>query len=169
VGPCPYDCELCTDHEQHSAFRLWEVTDYTICVPGMLRGGAAAQSAQNIDALAMIEKECWTMVVRKGGIPTWCNSSGPGPGETTRHPDFFTIVKMAKARPIRHLMVNTMESDSPRMTIFVIKRLRRNRGDFARLPAFDSFEREGAMIDLSGGDLRSRFASAPSSSLLNKI
>lgn len=43
-------------------------------------------------------------IVRNEGHPDVVQLSG---GEPTVHPDFFEIVEMAKARPIRHLMVNT--------------------------------------------------------------
>ena len=68
------------------------------------------------------------------------------------HPDFFAVLDMAKARPIRHLMVNTNGV-----------RIANDEGFAARLagymPAFevylqfDSFERE-ALMDLRGADLR---------------
>src|SRR5213593_3470457 len=42
--------------------------------------------------------------VRNEGEPDVVQISG---GEPTLHPDFFAVLDMAKARPIRHLMVNT--------------------------------------------------------------
>ena len=72
-------------------------------------------------------------------------------GEPTLHPDFFTIVKLAKARPIRHLMVNTNGLKIAQDEEFV-KRLAEIE-DFEVYLQFDSFERE-ALLDLRGGDLR---------------
>src|SRR4029450_12280331 len=43
-------------------------------------------------------------VVRNEGQPDVVQISG---GEPTLHPDFFSILALAKAAPIRHLMVNT--------------------------------------------------------------
>ena len=43
-------------------------------------------------------------VVRNEGQPDVVQISG---GEPTIHPEFFAILDAAKARPIRHLMVNT--------------------------------------------------------------
>ena len=72
-------------------------------------------------------------------------------GEPTVHPDFFAIVKMAKARPIRHLMVNTNGLKIAQDEDFV-KQLAEIE-DFEIYLQFDSFERE-ALLDLRGGDLR---------------
>ena len=65
--------------------------------------------------------------------------------------DFFTIVKLAKARPIRHLMVNTNGLKIAQDEEFV-KRLAEIE-DFEVYLQFDSFERD-ALLDLRGGDLR---------------
>ena len=43
-------------------------------------------------------------VVRNEGEPDVVQISG---GEPTIHPEFFAILDVAKARPIKHLMVNT--------------------------------------------------------------
>src|SRR6185295_13518560 len=43
-------------------------------------------------------------VVRNEGEPDVVQISG---GEPTIHPDFFAVLDLAKARPIRHLMINT--------------------------------------------------------------
>ncbi len=43
-------------------------------------------------------------VVANEGEPDVIQISG---GEPTIHPDFFEILDLAKARPIKHLMVNT--------------------------------------------------------------
>src|SRR6185312_6329520 len=43
-------------------------------------------------------------VVRNEGKPDVVQISG---GEPTIHPDFFAILDAARARPIKHLMVNT--------------------------------------------------------------
>jgi hypothetical protein len=97
--------------------------------------------------LALIEKML-DAVVRNEGHPDVVQISG---GEPTLHPDFFTIVKMAKARPIRHLMVNTNGLRIAQDEDFA-KRLAEIE-DFEVYLQFDSFERE-ALLDLRGGDLR---------------
>ncbi len=144
---CPYDCGLCTDHEQHSCLSLVEVTDSCnlrcpVCY--------AASGPERLEhrSLALIEKML-DAVVRNEGRPDVVQISG---GEPTLHPDFFKIIEMAKARPIRHLMVNTNGVRIAQDEEFV-KRLA-EIGDFEVYLQFDSFERH-ALVDLRGADLRS--------------
>ncbi len=99
--------------------------------------------------LALIEKML-DAVVRNEGHPDVVQISG---GEPTIHPDFFTILKMAQSRPIRHLMVNTNGVKIAQDEEFV-KRLADSAPDLEIYLQFDSFERE-ALLDLRGGDLRS--------------
>ena len=99
---CPYDCGLCTDHEQHSCLSLVEITDYCnlkcpICY------SESGPSRQQFRSLRQIEFML-DAVVRNEGEPDVVQISG---GEPTLHPDFFAVLDLAKARPIRHLMVNT--------------------------------------------------------------
>jgi hypothetical protein len=89
-------------------------------------------------------------IVRNEGRPDVVQISG---GEPTIHPDFFTILKMAQARPIRHLMVNTNGLKIAQDEDFA-KRLADTGPEIEVYLQFDSFERE-ALLDLRGGDLRS--------------
>jgi uncharacterized radical SAM superfamily Fe-S cluster-containing enzyme len=73
-------------------------------------------------------------------------------GEPTMHPDFFKIVEMAKARPIRHLMVNTNGVRIAQDEDFA-RQLAGYAEDFEVYLQFDSFEREPLMA-LRGADLR---------------
>ena len=68
------------------------------------------------------------------------------------HPDFFAIVEMAKARPIRHLMVNTNGVRIAQEEDFAA-RLAEYKEDFEVYLQFDSFERE-PLMQLRGADLR---------------
>jgi 7,8-dihydro-6-hydroxymethylpterin dimethyltransferase len=144
---CPYDCGLCTDHEQHSCLSLMEVTDSCnlrcpVCY--------AASGPERTDhrPLALIEKML-DAVVRNEGQPDVVQISG---GEPTLHPEFFKILELAKTRPIRHLMVNTNGLRIAQDEDFV-KRLAESMPDIEIYLQFDSFERE-ALLDLRGADLR---------------
>ncbi|PYU02299.1 MAG: radical SAM protein, partial [Acidobacteria bacterium] len=143
---CPYDCGLCTDHEQHSCLSLVELTDSCNLRCPVCYAGSGPERTEH-RSLALIEKML-DAVVRNEGHPDVVQLSG---GEPTLHPDFFTIVKLAKARPIRHLMVNTNGLKIAQDEEFV-KRLAEIE-DFEVYLQFDSFERE-ALLDLRGGDLR---------------
>ena len=144
---CPYDCGLCTDHEQHSCLTLVEICDYCnlrcpVCY------AASGPERQQFRTLDQIEKML-DAVVRNEGHPDVVQLSG---GEPTVHPNFFEIVEMAKARPIRHLMVNTNGVRIAQEEDFV-KRLAEVKEDFEVYLQFDSFERE-PLMQLRGADLR---------------
>jgi organic radical activating enzyme len=144
---CPYDCGLCTDHEQHSCLTLIEICDYCnlrcpVCY------AESGPERQQFRTLLQIEKML-DAVVRNEGHPDVVQLSG---GEPTMHPDFFTIVEMAKARPIKHLMVNTNGVRIAQDEDFV-KRLADIKDDFEVYLQFDSFERE-PLMQLRGADLR---------------
>ena len=144
---CPYDCGLCTDHEQHSCLTLVEICDYCNlrCPVCYASSGPERQQFRTLD---QIEKML-DAVVRNEGHPDVVQLSG---GEPTVHPNFFEIVEMAKARPIRHLMVNTNGVRIAQEEDFV-KRLADYKEDFEIYLQFDSFERE-PLMQLRGADLR---------------
>ncbi len=144
---CPYDCGLCTDHEQHSCLTLIEICDYCNlrCPVCYASSGPERQQFRN---LKQIEKML-DAVVRNEGHPDVVQLSG---GEPTMHPNFFEIVEMAKARPIRHLMLNTNGVRIAQEEDFV-KRLADYKEDFEVYLQFDSFERE-PLMQLRGADLR---------------
>lgn len=143
---CPYDCGLCTDHEQHSCLTLLEITDSCnlrcpVCY------AASGPERLTHRPLALIEKML-DAIVRNEGKPDVVQISG---GEPTLHPQFFEIVALAKARPIRHLMVNTNGVRLAQDEEFG-KRLSEIE-DFEVYLQFDSFERD-ALRALRGADLR---------------
>jgi uncharacterized radical SAM superfamily Fe-S cluster-containing enzyme len=145
---CPFDCGLCTDHEQHSCLSLVEITDSCNLRCPVCYSASGPERLEH-RPLVLIEKML-DAVVRNEGRPDVVQISG---GEPTLHPEFFTVVKMAKTRPIRHLMVNTNGVKIAQDQDFV-RRLRDTDADIEVYLQFDSFERE-ALLDLRGGDLRS--------------
>lgn len=99
---CPYDCGLCTDHEQHSCLTLIEITDrcnlacptcYAMSSPHYGRHRTLEEVEKMLD-----------IIVENEGEPDVVQISG---GEPTIHPNFFEILDIAKKKPIKHLMVNT--------------------------------------------------------------
>ena len=145
---CPYDCGLCPDHEQHSCLTLVEVTDACnlecpICY------AASGPGRPGFRTLAEIEK-LLDFVVANEREPDVVQISG---GEPTLHPDFFRILDAAKARPIRHLMVNTNGiriADDPEFA----RRLASYAPGFEVYLQFDSLE-QAPLLALRGADLRS--------------
>lgn len=144
---CPYDCGLCTDHEQHSCLSLIEINDHCnlscpICY------ASSGPSRNQYRSLAQIEA-MFDAIVRNEGHPDVVQISG---GEPTLHPDFFAIIELAKARPISHLMVNTNGLRIAQEEDFV-RLLAESLPDIEIYLQFDSFERE-ALLELRGADLR---------------
>jgi len=144
---CPYDCGLCTDHEQHSCLSLVEICDFCnlkcpICY------ASSGPDRQSFRSLEQVERML-DAVVANEGHPDVVQISG---GEPTLHPDFFTILDMAKARPIRHLMLNTNGVKIAENEAFA-ERLAAYMPDFEVYLQFDSFERD-ALMALRGADLR---------------
>ena len=86
---CPYDCGLCTDHEQHSCLTLVEAHRLSAICAAPFVTPEAVRSAPEHRSLALIEKML-DAVVRNEGKPDVVQISG---GEPTLHPDFFTIIE----------------------------------------------------------------------------
>jgi 7,8-dihydro-6-hydroxymethylpterin dimethyltransferase len=144
---CPYDCGLCSDHEQHSCLSLLEINDHCNlnCPICYAESGTARETYRD---MAQIEKMV-AAIVRNEQQPDVVQISG---GEPTLHPDFFAILDLCKKQPIRHLMVNTNGIRIAQDRAFV-QRLAGYMPDFEIYLQFDSFERE-ALMELRGADLR---------------
>ncbi len=145
---CPYDCGLCTDHEQHSCLTIVEITDrcnltcptcYAGSSPTYGRHRTLEEVKKMLDAIVLHEKE-----------PDVVQISG---GEPTLHPHFFEILDYAKSLPIRHLMVNTNGIRIAKEKAFV-KRLKTYTPDFEIYLQFDSFE-NSVLQKMRGADLLS--------------
>jgi len=146
VYGCPYDCGLCYDHEQHSCLTVIEITDrcnltcptcYAMSSPHYGRHRTVAEVEEMLD-----------IIVANEGRPDVVQISG---GEPTLHPDFFTILDIARKKPIRHLMVNTNGIRIAKDKAFA-QRLAAYMPDFEIYLQFDSFKPE-ALQQLRGKDL----------------
>lgn len=144
---CPYDCGLCPDHEQHSCLSLIEINDYCNLRCPICYAESGPHRPEH-RSLAQIEIML-NAVVRNEKEPDVVQISG---GEPTLHPDFFAVLDMAKARPIRHLMVNTNGIRIARDEAFA-ERLASYMPGFEVYLQFDSFEQRG-LVELRGADLR---------------
>jgi hypothetical protein len=143
---CPYDCGLCPDHMQHSCLTLVEITDHCNlrCPICFAASGPERVTHKPLAAvIAMLDA-----VVANEGEPDVVQISG---GEPTLHPDFFAILDAARARPIRHLMVNTNGIRIAQDAAFA-ERLADYRQAFEVYLQFDSFE-PSPLKELRGADL----------------
>ncbi|HEV8060436.1 MAG TPA: radical SAM protein [Gemmataceae bacterium] len=98
---CPYDCGLCTEHEQHTCVALVEITSSCnlkcpMCFAESGPGGAHLDFdtyCKMVDRLVYLE-----------GIADVLQLSG---GEPTIHPDLLRMVRYAYEQPIMAVMINT--------------------------------------------------------------
>jgi 7,8-dihydro-6-hydroxymethylpterin dimethyltransferase len=98
---CPYDCGLCPDHEQHTCIGVIEVThacDLRCRVCYASSGDGAPLELERIDAMMEFYK------AREGGKPEILQISG---GEPTTHPEIEAILRLAKKKRFKYLMLNT--------------------------------------------------------------
>lgn len=98
---CPFDCGLCTEHEQHTCIGLVEITsscnlECPMCYAHSGPGGthwSLEESKRAIDRLVAAE-----------GEPEVIQLSG---GEPTIHPQFAEIFQYAIDQPFDYVMINT--------------------------------------------------------------
>lgn len=98
---CPFDCGLCTEHEQHTCVGLVEITGSCnltcpMCYAGSAPGGqhlSVEECTRSIDRLVAAEGRAEVLQL-----------SG---GEPTLHPQFAEVFAYACAQPIDIVMINT--------------------------------------------------------------
>lgn len=145
---CPYDCGLCPDHEQHSCLAIVEVNEAcNLSCPVCFADSSTRRSGHR--PLAEIERMLDVLVASEGE-PDLVQISG---GEPTIHPQFFEILRAARRRPIRHLMINTNGLRIAREPGFA-ERLAEFMPRFEVYLQFDSLKRD-ALMDIRGADLTS--------------
>ena len=143
---CPYDCGLCPDHEQHSCLAILEINEAcNLSCPVCFADSSTKREGHR--PLAEVEAML-DVIVAAEGEPDLVQLSG---GEPTIHPQFWEILDAAKARPIRHLMINTNGLRIAREPGFA-ERLANYMPGFEVYLQFDSLKR-AALMDLRGADL----------------
>jgi len=100
VEGCPYDCGLCPSHQQHACVGIIEVNsacnmDCPLCFANA--GAGYNLTLGEVEAILdhFVETEGRAEVVQFSG------------GEPTIHPDIIPMLRAAKERNIRHVMINT--------------------------------------------------------------
>ncbi len=144
---CPFDCGLCPDHEQHSCLALVEINEACNLSCPVCFAGSSTQKTAHVP-LVQVERML-DVLVESEGEPDLVQISG---GEPTIHPEFFEILAAAKARPIRHLMINTNGIRIAKEPDFA-KRLTEFMPRFEVYLQFDSLQRD-ALMNIRGADLR---------------
>lgn len=98
---CPFDCGLCPDHEQHTCLGLIEITEK--CNLGCPVCYAHSGVGKSLD-LGTIEKMLDFFVESEGGEAEILQISG---GEPFVHEEIFQIIKLARNKKIKFVMINT--------------------------------------------------------------
>jgi tetraether lipid synthase len=98
---CPFDCGLCTEHEQHTCVGLVEITSSCnlACPMCYAQSGPGGKHLTFDECRAAIDR-----LVEVEGRPEVLQLSG---GEPTLHPQFLDLVEYACRQPIDVVMVNT--------------------------------------------------------------
>lgn len=145
IQGCPYDCGLCTEHEQHTCVGLLEMTSSCNlrCPMCYASSGPGGSHLNFDDCRAAIDR-----LVAVEGRPEVLQLSG---GEPTIHPDFVRVLGYACAQPIDIVMINTngirFAHDSE-----LLDQIARYRDRIEIYLQFDSFE-ENASLRLRGEPL----------------
>lgn len=144
---CPYDCGICTEHEQHGCLVVLEITDHCNLRCPTCYAGSGPERVTHRD-LPTIERmlDC---IVRNEIEPDIVQLSG---GEPTLHPQFWLVMDACRRRPIRHRMLNTNGIRIAQEDGFA-ERLASYGPGFEVYLQFDSL-RESALRALRGADLR---------------
>ena len=145
---CPYDCGLCPDHEQHSCLAIIDINDHCNLTCPVCFADSSPQRETH-KSLAEVEKML-DIIVAAEGEPDLVQISG---GEPTIHPNILEILQAAKARPIRHLMLNTNGIRIAQDPAFVSE-LKKLAPGFEVYLQFDSLQ-AAALKNIRGADLRS--------------
>src|SRR6266480_7963865 len=144
---CPYDCGLCPDHEQHSCLALIEINEHcNLTCPTCFASSSPLRSGHR--PLAEVERML-DLLVESEGKPDLLQISG---GEPTLHPQILDIIRAARARPIRHVMLNTNGIRIAQDPDFVAALAEMKRA-FEVYLQFDALSRE-ALQTIRGADLR---------------
>jgi len=130
---CPFDCGLCPEHEQHTCNGLIEITkNCNLKCPTCY-----ANSGQAGDlSLEQINKMLDFFVDSEFGNAEILHISG---GEPSLHPDIIEIIKLARRKSIKYILLNTNGLLIAQDKEFV-KKLSQFVGGFEVYLQFDGFE-----------------------------
>jgi uncharacterized radical SAM superfamily Fe-S cluster-containing enzyme len=97
---CPHDCGLCPDHQQHACLGIIEIN--SAC--NMQCPLCFADAGHGFSLTLEDVEDILDGFVRTEGYPEVVQFSG---GEPTIHPQIVPMLRAAKSRHIRHVMLNT--------------------------------------------------------------
>lgn len=145
---CPFDCGTCPQHDQHACIGLIEVTNKCNLQCPLCYANAGEGEFLTLDN---IEKMMDFFQASEGGQAEILQISG---GEPTLHPEIINILKMAKAKSFKYVMLNTNGIRLAEDEGFV-RELQQFTGGFEVYLQFDGFK-EATYRKLRGENLYSR-------------
>ncbi len=143
---CPHDCGICPQHEQHGCIGLIEITNKcNLKCPLCYANGGEGEFL----TLAEIEEMIDFFIISEGGTGEILQISG---GEPTIHPDIIEIIKLAKSKPIKYVMLNTNGIKIAEDMDFVEELSQFNTDGFEVYLQFDALN-EKSYVELRGESL----------------
>ncbi len=100
VHGCPHDCGLCPDHQQHACLGIIEVNSACNMNCPLCFANAASGFSLTLEDV----EDILNHLVATEGNPEVVQFSG---GEPSIHPQILPMMRAAKARNIKHVMLNT--------------------------------------------------------------
>jgi len=143
---CPYDCGLCTEHDQHTCIGLVEITNQCNLKCPVCYADSGKEEYLSLDS---VDRILDFFVESEDGDAEILQISG---GEPTLHPDFFEIIDLAMSKNIRYVMVNTNGLKFATDPDFV-KQLKSYGSGFEFYLQFDGFK-ESTHLHFRGKDIR---------------
>jgi uncharacterized radical SAM superfamily Fe-S cluster-containing enzyme len=142
---CPFDCGLCPEHEQHTCIAVVEVTnDCDLKCPVCYAESGSGDPLP----IAKIGEMLDFFIDSEFGKAEILQISG---GEPTTHPEIIDIIKLARQKPIKYVMLNTNGLRIAADEAFV-KELRQFVGGFEIYLQFDGFDESASRL-LRGRDV----------------
>lgn len=145
---CPYDCGLCPDHEQHTCLALIEINKKCNLTCPVCFADSSPKQTKELDIKTF--ESMLDALVRSEGEPDLLQISG---GEPTLHPHILEFIRLAKTKPIRHIMLNTNGIRIAQEEKFA-EELSKLKPGLEVYLQFDSLE-AAALETIRGADLRS--------------
>ncbi len=104
---CPYDCGLCTDHQQHACLGVIEINNICNLDCPVCFANAGTHHAQRGTSFELTIEQVNFMLdayIAAEGSPEVLQFSG---GEPTLHPHILEFIALAQEKGIRYVMLNT--------------------------------------------------------------
>jgi uncharacterized radical SAM superfamily Fe-S cluster-containing enzyme len=104
---CPYDCGLCTDHQQHACLGVIEVNNICNLDCPLCLANAGTRHVHDGTGFELTYEQVNFMLdayIAAEGAPEVLQFSG---GEPTLHPQIFEFIALAQKKGINYVMLNT--------------------------------------------------------------